>query len=332
MKSILDSAWTIILSLVIISAMALETGCRTDAQAGSKQESRATRAVVSENGLRVDFPKDNPGLTLIHAALIEKGKATVSVVAPARVVATIGSTLAGNERTVLFDASDVTSLYSQYRQGRVNADRAARNFTRMKEMYDNHAATAKDLLDAETDAANAKTAMAEFEVKMRALGFNPDELATVPPGTAWMMCDVTESQLPDVQKGEDVDVVFSAYPGSKVIGKADAVGDVVDPITRTVKVRVSVKNPHNKFLPGMYARVDFGDPIENAILLPLAAVVTVEGNDFVFVERSSGSFERRRVTLMKAGEQQVVVLQGVEGGERVVVDGAMLLKGLSFGY
>jgi multidrug efflux pump subunit AcrA (membrane-fusion protein) len=268
----------------------------------------------------------------IQTTVVRKQEASIPVIAPAHVVASIASGQTSHDRLALFESADVTSLYSQFHQNRANAERTAKGLVRIKEMYDAQAATAKDLNDAEAEAANARFAMAESESKLRGLGFNPVDLDKVRPGTIWLICDVAESQLQEVQKGEDVTITFSSLPGTILHGHADAIGEVVDPATRTVKVRVSMSNRQGRIFPGMFARVDFGDPIPDVFVLPTSAVVTVEGADYVFAQTTPTDFERRPVVLASSGGSVVIVRTGVHDSDRVVVAGAMLLKGLSFGY
>jgi len=320
-----------ILALALVSAFVL-SGCTKDDGSAGAHSAAALPAEVSDNGSRIVFPAGSPGLARITSQIMRNGSATIPVIAPAHVVASISAGLATKGRIVLFESSDVTSLYSQYSQSRSNIERTSKNLERVKEMFSNQAANAKDLNEAEAEAANALTTMAESEAKLRGLGFNPVELDAVPPGTIWLICDVLESQLQEVQQGEDVPIVFSAFPASIVHGRADAIGEVVDPITRTVKVRVSAANHHGRILPGMFARVDFGDPIDNVVVLPLSAVVTVEGRDYAFVQTGEGEFSRRPITLASSGATAAVVTKGITDGDRVVTEGAMLLKGLSFGY
>ncbi|HEY6953554.1 MAG TPA: efflux RND transporter periplasmic adaptor subunit [Bacteroidota bacterium] len=315
--------------IVFAAAVILIQGCD-----GQKSNSLpiSRKAVVSNDGETITFPPGSPGLQELKTSQVRKGTALISVIAPARVVASILPAVDGTEKVILFESADVTSLYSQYRQSRANVDRTTRNLLRTKEMFESQGATAKDLNEAETDAATARATMAEMDGRLRAIGFNPSELATAATGTVWLICDVTEPQLHEVQQGEDVDVRFSAFPDKKYIGKEESMGAIVDPVTRTVKVRVSLKNPHGQFLPGMFAGVDFGDPQSGVILLPLSAIVTVEGNNYVFVETMPGVFQRRQITITNSDEQRTIVLQGLEDGENVVTNGAMLLKGLSFGF
>ena len=306
-------------------------GC-TRSESGNNAHRVPAKASVKDDGALMLFPADSPGLKQLTIAAVHKGTAMVSVIAPSRVVASISTAVTSSDRIVLFESPDVTSLYSQYRQARANMRMASDNLIRVRDMFENQGVTARDVNQAENDAANARASIAEMEGRLRAIGFNPVELESETGNRVWLMSDVPENQLHEVQKGEDVDVTFASFPDRKYIGKAAAIGDIVDPVTRTVKVRVTLPNISGKFLPGMFARVDFGDPTSGVIILPLAAVVTVNSQDYVFVEISPGEFSRRAVTIVSSDGKQVVVLKGLDDGERVVTGGAMLLKGLSFGF
>ena len=311
-------------------AVTLAAGC-TDGRA-KQAPTETERAVVSGNGTAIAFPPGLTGLQQIRTTVTKKGSALIPVLAPARVVANVVSTEGGPERVVLFDSPDVTSLYSQYEQASASVERSSKNMQRIKDMYAHQSATGKDLNEAESDLATARALLTESISKLRAVGFNTSALDSAPIGTVWLISDVPEAQLNEVQKNEEVDVYFASFPGRKFTGRAEAIADVVDPVTRTVKVRVAMHNAGGKLLPGMFARVDFGDPMQGVIVLPTSAIVTVEGVDYAFVEIAEGKFQRRRLTLANSGEKDVVVLHGLEDGERVVIGGAMLLKGLSFGY
>ena len=323
-------------SLILCLALTIEcsVGCHSDGKSMSQADSSLyARASITENGMVISFPLQSIGLQQIKTTVVHKGTVTIPVIAPARVVATIVSNeQESSNKLILFESQDITSLYSQYRQSRTNLDRAQNNYNRTKEMFDNHGATSKDMNEAETDLGTAKASFAETQGKLRAAGYDPGELENTPAGTAWLISDVPESELNEVQQGEEVDIYFSAYPDKKFTGHAIAVGDVVDPVTRTVKVRVTVPNPNRRYLPGMFARVDFGDPKGGVILLPASAVVNVEEKNFVFLVKSPGIFRRREVILENTNSDQLIVASGLRDSDEVVTDGAMLLKGLSFGF
>jgi membrane fusion protein, heavy metal efflux system len=319
-------------SIIVLSALGVMLGGCSKTRDNPDPVERTLRADVTDNGRTIIFPSASPGLQRIRTVVVKRGSATIPVVTPAHVVASITSGLVTKDKIVLFESPEVTSLYSQYRQARANAERTEKNLARVRDMYESRAATGKDVNDTETEAATTRAAAAESEGKLRELGFNPVELDAVSPGTVWLICDISESLLDEVQQGEEVPIKYASFPNVVFSGHADAVGEVVDPVTRTVKVRVSARNAAGRILPGMFARVDFGDPRDGVVVLTSSAVTTVEGSDYAFVQTGEGRFERRQIMIASSPDTTIVVLKGIEDGDRVVNDGTMLLKGLSFGY
>ena len=307
--------------------------CGKKREAARERPAEAARGpVVSEQGARIVFPPDSPGLRQFTTADIRKSETVVTLSAPARVVASIATASSGREHVVLFESPDATTTWSQYRQGRVLVERTTKALARVQEMYQNLGATGREVTEAETDLATARATAAESEGRMRALGFNPSDLQAVSGNITWLMADVPEAELHNVPKGSRVTVRFTSFPEETVTGRAEAISDIVDPSSRTVRVRIAVPNPQRRLLPGMFARVTFGDPRHGVRLLPSSAVVTVEERSYVFVRVKENEFVRREVTLQRAGSDAVIVLAGLADGDLVVSSGALLLKGLSFGY
>jgi multidrug efflux pump subunit AcrA (membrane-fusion protein) len=290
------------------------------------------KVVVSDDGSKIVFPAGSEGLNRIKSELIFKADQMVQVLAPSRIVATISSSPDSKEKIVLFDSPDLTGLYSQFRQSKINFSLAQKNLVRIKEMYESNSATGKDFAQAQSDEANAKATFSEMEGRFKAYGFDAEEIAETPPGMVWLISDVTEVQLRDVDKGEDVDVYFDAYPEKKLLGKEVAIGDVVDPVTRTIKVRVVLHNQGLNLYPGMFARIDYGDPRKAVLSVPVTSVVTVEGKDYVFVQTADNEFVRRKVISSELSGSRIIILDGIKDGEKIVYEGTMLLKGLSFQY
>lgn len=324
----------VILVVLTIVTMSMLEGC---SKAGADEGHAlhiAESAKVLDDGVRIEFPADAAGLQRFTTVRVSSSKATVTVNAPARIVASItGEGAIGiGSKSILFDNNDATTLFTQYRQAKASVALTQNNVKRTQEMFANQGATAKDMNQAETDAATARATLSDTEGRLRAAGFNPAQLESAPSGTVWLLCDVPESQLHEVQKGEDVEVKMSSFTDKTFVGKADAIGDIIDPNTRTVKVRVTLRNPKSKLLPGMFAKVNFADPQSNVIVLPVTAVMTVEGKDYVFIQTAPTTFERRPVTVASSTSTQAIITNGIHGGENVVVNGAILLKGLSFGF
>lgn len=293
-------------------------------------KSDSGQAQVSEDGVTITFPSDSPSLNLIRTTAITKGETTTRIMAPARVVLSVAKENKG-PISVLFESSEVTSLYSQYRQSRASLDRAQKNLNRVRDMFRNQLATARELSDAEGEFQSAQAVHSEFDVKLRAEGFNPLELSNLKLGTTLVIADVPESQLEETKVGEQVNITLSSFSDKVFSGKVVAIGDIIDQVTRTVKVRVTLNCDNKVVRPGMFGKVDFGNS-QNSVSIPLSSVVTVEEQTYVFVAKSIAIFERRAVSIVNNDSSDAIVLSGLSENENVVTSGAMLLKGLSFGY
>lgn len=143
----------------------------------------------------------------------------------------------------------------------------------------------------------------------------------------WVVGNVPEKDVQFISKDKKVDVIVSAYPHAVVPGTITYVGDVLDPATRTMRLRVTVPNPDRLLKPEMYAIVRVYAALSPDVLtVPLAAVQNGPAGTVLFVQRSTNEFEMRAV---KLGEEQgkiVTVLEGVTVGDQVVTEGSFVLK------
>ncbi len=143
----------------------------------------------------------------------------------------------------------------------------------------------------------------------------------------WILVDVPERSLGNIHVGQTVGVETDAFPEQRFTATVERVGVAVDPVTRRVQVRCAVKNTEGKLRPEMFARVSFlADGERKGIRVPNSALVTEGIYAFVFVERSPGTFEKRKVGLALRGMDHSFVESGLNEGDRVVVEGALLLN------
>jgi cobalt-zinc-cadmium efflux system membrane fusion protein len=159
----------------------------------------------------------------------------------------------------------------------------------------------------------------------------PDQAAPLfvvsDPAHLWLLVDVPERSLARVQAGQKVGIETDAYPGVQFPGKVEKVGFGLDPATRRVQVRCSVDNADGRLRPEMFARVSFlADNNQRAVALPNGGLVTEGINTYAFVEKAPGAFEKRKVALALRGRDVSFVESGLSAGERVVVEGALLLN------
>jgi cobalt-zinc-cadmium efflux system membrane fusion protein len=145
-------------------------------------------------------------------------------------------------------------------------------------------------------------------------------------GTVWVTANVPEKDTALVTTGQDVDVVFSAYPSEVFAGKVLFISDVLDPDTRRTKIRIAFDNPAMKLKPNMFADATFLAPRQMMQVVPTQALVLKDETDRVFVEVAPWTFEARPVEVGFQQNDQAVVDHGLKAGERIVVKGGVLLN------
>jgi len=158
---------------------------------------------------------------------------------------------------------------------------------------------------------------------------DPAPLLTIADlSTVWVEADVFERDLHLLRAGQSAEVTTTAYPDERFRAKVARVSDVVDPATRTVKVRFLVVNPALRLKPEMFATVTlFVDDVEQAITVPTSAVLTEGDRSFVYVALDDRTFARRLVETAAEARDSRRILRGVKPGDRVVTSGAILLRG-----
>ncbi|MBV8201200.1 MAG: efflux RND transporter periplasmic adaptor subunit [Acidobacteria bacterium] len=149
------------------------------------------------------------------------------------------------------------------------------------------------------------------------------------PSRLWVYLDVVEQDLASVRPGLPFILRCNAYPQRVFGGHFEVVGDTLDPSTRTVKARGSVDNPNRLLKAEMYVEVEVADPARRpALEVPSAAVVGDGARRYVFVAEGHGRFMRRAVSTGTERAGKTVIQAGLAPGQRVVVDGSLLLESL----
>lgn len=253
-------------------------------------------------------------------------------------------------------------------QAKAAAVKAQADADRLRDLFEHNAVAKKEVLAAENtltqalagvdqSAASRRQALRRIEI----LGLKPGDIEpkvlvrapisgkilemSVVPGeyrndttspvirmadlsTVWVSSDVPESQIRLIKIGERLEIELTAYPGEIFNGRVTRIADTVDPQARTVKVRAELDNRAGRLRPEMFGKIRHVEAVRPLPAVPAGAVIQGDGQNIVFVEMSRGAFQARRVEVGDRIGDQLPVLQGLKAGDRVVVDGAMLLKGL----
>jgi membrane fusion protein, heavy metal efflux system len=154
-----------------------------------------------------------------------------------------------------------------------------------------------------------------------------EELFTVADTSAlWCFVQLPEKDLSLVKSGFQAILTVSSWPGEEFPGRVDFLADMVDKATRTIRGRVRVDNPQNRLKAGMFANIAIRVGQRTALSIPETAVMAANGDSFVFVEISPGTYRKHLIKVGAKGGGRVEVLEGLEAGELVVVQGGFTLK------
>jgi cobalt-zinc-cadmium efflux system membrane fusion protein len=145
--------------------------------------------------------------------------------------------------------------------------------------------------------------------------------------SVWVSADVPESSIRLVKVGERFAVTLSAFPGEVFQSRVARIADSVDPQTRTIEVWAELANPEGRLRPDMFGEVRHIEALHTVPVVPVTAVIQAQKRTIVYRELAKGKFEQTEVRVGKRAGDRMPVLEGLRAGDRVVVDGAMLLRG-----
>jgi membrane fusion protein, heavy metal efflux system len=261
----------------------------------------------------------------------------------------------------LLESNDLSRAVADYHKAKVDAEVKQQGLTRAEDLLAHHAIAQKDYQQAQGEA---KIAQAELEATaqlIRVFGMDPDhastELRVVAPrsgvvldigaasgeysksldapqplctiadiSTVWALGDIYERDFAGLKMGEEAQVTLDAYPDQRWPGRVGVLSDAVDPTTRTLHLRVVLSNPGGRIKPAMFGSIRVLRSSSQGILVPASAVIR-EGNEaHVFISKGNGRFERRTVKLGRAMDGSIEILSGVNPGDSIVSEGALLLR------
>ena len=141
----------------------------------------------------------------------------------------------------------------------------------------------------------------------------------------WILADVFEVDIDHIALGQSVEVSTLSNPNKIYEGKIDKIYNVLDPDTRTMKVRVSLANPHNDLKAGMFVSVKVNAKSrEHAVVTPTEALIFDNNQLYIIVIGKNGQPEIRSVhEVFRSGNK--CYLEGVEEGETVIIKGQVFL-------
>lgn len=143
-----------------------------------------------------------------------------------------------------------------------------------------------------------------------------------------LLVGISESEYSKVKKGNEVEISVDAFPGRTFKGTINRIYPTINQLTHTFNVEVIVPNRDYVLRPGMFARVTVRFGVNNNVVIPDTAVIkqTGSGERFVYVLNADGTVTYQNVKLGVRNGGEFEVLEGIEDGAKVVVDGQARLR------
>jgi cobalt-zinc-cadmium efflux system membrane fusion protein len=288
-----------------------------------------------------------------------------------RIFAKLGQRVKKGQPLAVLQSPDIGQAVSDEHRAEADLIAAEHDYTRQKDLYKVHAVSARDAEAAEdryrqaraeleraqgkarllrsgaVDAVTQTYTLAseiDGEVMMRAVNPGMEVAGQYGTGTAvelftvgeidrvWALGDVYEVDIPRIREGARVAIKVVSYKDRLFDGKVEWVQHVLDPTTRTAKVRVSFDNPGNALLPQMYGTVYIKVDQRKAVAIPRSSILRLGDQRVVFVERGAAPdgklrFERTPVDVDEyTSDAWLPVRHGVDRGMKIVTKGAVLLS------
>jgi RND family efflux transporter MFP subunit len=141
----------------------------------------------------------------------------------------------------------------------------------------------------------------------------------------WVMAEVFESDITSIKIGDPAYIIFPNGGPPSIAARVNYIQPQVDPMTRTLKVRLDANNPGMRMKPDMFVNVEFGIVTAAQVTVPAEAVLDTGDRQTVFVDLGDGYLEPRQVVVGERFGDRVAIAKGLTAGERVVSSGMFLI-------
>ncbi len=267
----------------------------------------------------------------------------------------LGDFVKQGQTMAILQSTEVAGVANDLSLAQSNVDITKKNLESTEELYKSNLATEKDLTSAKLEFNKASSELnratqvssitggnnATYVLKAPISGNviektitnnsevrqdNSASLFTVADlSTVWVIASVYESDINKIHIGDNVIVNTLSTPDKNYPGKIDKIYDVLDPASRTMKVRISMNNPHNELKPEMFAVINVKGKSEGRMLsIPSKAVVLDDSKQYVVVKKDKQQLIIKPVQVTKRiGDKSFVT--GLNEGDQVVTNSQVFL-------
>ncbi|HFQ5097332.1 TPA: efflux RND transporter periplasmic adaptor subunit [Vibrio vulnificus] len=147
-----------------------------------------------------------------------------------------------------------------------------------------------------------------------------------PLNEVWVDAEVFERQAHWLTNGSQASMTLDALPGKAWQGEVDYVYPILDPKTRTLRMRLKFANPNGELKPNMFANITLQPVSDSEVLtVPKSSVIRSGGMTRVVLAEGEGKYRSARIETGREADDKVEVLQGLKQGDRIVTSAHFML-------
>ncbi|HDY8000606.1 TPA: efflux RND transporter periplasmic adaptor subunit [Vibrio vulnificus] len=147
-----------------------------------------------------------------------------------------------------------------------------------------------------------------------------------PLNEVWVDAEVFERQAHWLTNGSQASMTLDALPGKAWQGEVDYVYPILDPKTRTLRMRLKFANPNGELKPNMFANITLQPVSDSEVLtVPKSSVIRSGGMTRVVLAEGEGKYRSARIETGREADDKVEVLQGLNQGDRIVTSAHFML-------
>jgi RND family efflux transporter MFP subunit len=141
----------------------------------------------------------------------------------------------------------------------------------------------------------------------------------------WVYAQVFQDDVGRLTPSDSVKITTDAYPERTFRGRIESILPQIDLATRTARVRLEISNPDLKLKPGMFVNAEFQTNLGRHLVVPASAVLQSGTRQLVFIDEGGGKLRPKDVVVGRRVADQLIILQGLSAGQRLVTSANFLI-------
>jgi cobalt-zinc-cadmium efflux system membrane fusion protein len=280
--------------------------------------------------------------------------------------ANVGDSIRRDQVVFALNSREAASAIAEHAASRKDLELAEKTYAMTRDLFEHEAASRIALEQSENELSKAKSKVQQTGEVLQVLGLTPDEAGEPRPripvrapiggtvvertaangqfvgpengpiltigdlSSVWVQADVFERDLHLIAIGQPAEVTAAAYPDARFTARVARIAAIVDPQTRTAKVRFLVANPGARLKPGMFATISLQQTSAgSALTVPVNAIFVESGRTFAYLQVGDHEFCRREIEAVpNSRRDRLRVTRGLQAGDRVVSEGVLLIRQL----